>query len=390
MHYPYLLIGGGIAADSAARGIRQVDPNGSIGLISREPDPPYNRPPLSKGLWGRMPLKRIWRNTADLQVDLLLNETATLLDPTGHRVVTASGAEYSYDRLLLATGGDPVQIASPSERILYFRTIQDYHRLRTLSTGGQRFLVIGGGFIGSELAAVLKLQRNDVTMIFPENGIGGRVFPAKQSEYLTQYYIQKAVRVLNRQSVSSLQDHGSQVLVVTDQNEEMWFDGVVAGLGIRPNLNLALEAGLAAANGIVVDAYLRSEHEDIFAAGDVMEFYQSVLHKRIRVEHEENANMSGLVAGRGMAGELEPFNLLPYFYSDFFDLSYQAVGELDARHTVVMDWTEPNRKGVIYYLSKGQLCGVALWNRQFQQLEAARSLVNSHQSFSPQELVGLI
>jgi 3-phenylpropionate/trans-cinnamate dioxygenase ferredoxin reductase component len=390
MHYPYLLIGGGIAADSAARGIRQVDPNGSIGLISREPDPPYNRPPLSKGLWGRMPLKRIWRNTADLNVDLLLNESAISLDPSSHRVMTASGSEYSYDRLLLATGGDPVQITPSSNRILYFRTLQDYHRLRTLSTEGQRFLVIGGGFIGSELAAVLKMQGKDVTMIFPENGIGGRMFPAKQSDHLTQYFIQKGVRVLNRRSVISLQDEGGQVRVVNDQNEELWFDCVVAGLGIRPNLSLALGAGLATANGIQVDAYLRSEHEDIFAAGDVMEFHQPVLGRRMRVEHEENANISGMVAGRGMAGELEPFSLLPYFYSDVFDLSYQAVGELDTRHIIVMDWTEPNRQGVIYYLSKGHLRGVALWNRQFQQLETARSLVNSQQIFSPQDLIGLI
>jgi 3-phenylpropionate/trans-cinnamate dioxygenase ferredoxin reductase component len=390
MHYRYLLIGGGIAADSAARGIRQVDQQGPIGLISKEPDPPYNRPPLSKGLWGRMPLKRIWRNTADLGVNLLLNETAISLDPSIQRVITNKGTEYTYDRLLLATGGEPVQITSPSNRILYFRTLQDYQRLRSLSDEGQRFLVIGGGFIGSELAAVLKLQGKDVTIIFPEAGIGGRVFPAEQSQFLTNYFREKDVHVLNNQLVDRLQDEGEQVRVNTSQNDTLFFDAVVAGIGIRPNLDLALQSGLAARSGILVDAYLRSENEGVFVAGDVMEFYQPVLKKHMRVEHEEHANMSGLFAGRGMAGELEPYTRLPYFYSDMFDLSYQAVGELNVNDTVVMDWIVPHRQGVIYYLFEGRLRGIALWDKPYQQLEIARKLIDQQETFSPQDLVGLI
>jgi NADPH-dependent 2,4-dienoyl-CoA reductase/sulfur reductase-like enzyme len=390
MHYRYLLIGGGIAADSAARGIRQVDVEGSIGLICKEPDPPYNRPPLSKGLWGRMPLKRIWRNTTNLQADVVLNQTAVLLDPAGHRITTHTGAEYTYDRLLLATGGDPVQIWPSSEHILYFRTIQDYHRLRSLTESGQRLLVIGGGFIGSELAAVLTQQGKDITMIFPEENIGQRLFPSEQAQFLTKYYRQKGIRVLTHMSVTRLIEEGNQVHVQTRQQETLSFDGVVAGLGIKPNLQLGIDAGLATNAGILVDPYLRSEHEDIFVAGDIMEFYQPALAARLRVEHEENANVSGITAGRGMAGELEPYTLLPYFYSDLFDLSYQAVGDLDSRHIVVMDWDEPHRKGVMYYLANDRLCGVALWNRPYQQLDTARSLIISQEKFTPQNLLGRI
>jgi 3-phenylpropionate/trans-cinnamate dioxygenase ferredoxin reductase component len=201
MHYRYLLIGGGIAADSAARGIRQVDTSGSIGLISKEPDPPYNRPPLSKGLWGRMPLKRIWRNTESLQVDVRLKETVVSLEPRSRRITTNTGAEITYDRLLLATGGEPVQLSPPSKRILYFRTLQDYHQLRALVETGSRFVVIGGGFIGSELGAVLAQQGKEVTMIFPEAGIGGRVFPAGQAYFLNEYFRNKGVTVLAGQSI---------------------------------------------------------------------------------------------------------------------------------------------------------------------------------------------
>jgi 3-phenylpropionate/trans-cinnamate dioxygenase ferredoxin reductase component len=170
----------------------------------------------------------------------------------------------------------------------------------------------------------------------------------------------------------------------------MRFDGAVAGLGIRPNIELAAGAGLAVRQGILVDPYLRSEHEDVFVAGDVMEFYQPVFGKSIRVEHEEHANTTGLLAGRGMAGELEPYTLLPYFYSDLFDLSYQAVGDINARHSIVMDWEDPHRQGIIYYLSKDKLCGIALWNRQYQDLEAARSLINSQERYASHELIGRI
>jgi 3-phenylpropionate/trans-cinnamate dioxygenase ferredoxin reductase component len=390
MHYRYLLIGGGIAADSAARGIRQVDTTGSIGLISKETDPPYNRPPLSKGLWGRMPLKRIWRNTATLEVDVRVNETALSLDPRSKRITTNRGSEITYDRLLLATGGEPVQLTPPSNRIIYFRTLQDYHHLRALTETSRRFLVIGGGFIGSELSAVLAQQGKEVTMIFPEVGIGGRVFPAGQAHFLNEYFRSKGVTVLARQSILHLEEVDEQVKIVTDQNETMWFDGAVAGLGIRPNIELAAGAGLAIRQGIVVDPYLRSEHEDIFVAGDVMEFCQPVFGKFIRVEHEEHANASGLLAGRGMAGELEPYTLLPSFYSDLFDLTYQAVGDIDARHSIVMDWEDPHRKGIIYYLSKDKLCGIALWNRPYQDLETARSLIISQERHAPHELIGKI
>ncbi len=187
-HYPYLIIGGGMAADSAARGIRQVDPDRPIGLISREPDAPYNRPPLSKNLWKRGPrpflLSRIWRNTASLGVDLHLGRTVLHFDPARKQVVDDLGEEYTYEKLLLATGGDPIRLGPPGERVIYFRTLADYQRLRALVETGQRFAVIGGGFIGSEIAAALAGQDKEVTMIFPETGIGARVLPTEISRHL--------------------------------------------------------------------------------------------------------------------------------------------------------------------------------------------------------------
>ncbi len=207
-HYPYLIVGGGMAADAAARGIRQVDSERPIGLIGQEPDPPYNRPPLSKGLWKRlprpMPLSRIWRNTDRLGVDLHLGRSVVTLDAARKELSDDQGESYTYDKLLLATGGEPVRLGAPHERVIYFRTLADYRRLRALAETGEQFVVIGGGFIGSEIAAALAGLGKQVVMVFPESGIGARLLPGEISQSLNDTFRERGVRVLTGQLVSSL------------------------------------------------------------------------------------------------------------------------------------------------------------------------------------------
>src|SRR5206468_1153756 len=168
---------------------------------------------------------------------------------------------------------------------------------------------------------------------------------------------------------------------------EITVDNVVAGLGIQPNIDLAKSAGLKVTDGIVVDEFLRATHPDIYAAGDVAAFLNPALSKRIRVEHEDNANTMGRHAGRNMAGKSEPYNHLPFFYSDLFELGYEAVGELDARLETVADWKTPFREGVIYYLREGRVRGVLLWN-VWGQVDAARQLIAEPGPFRPEDLKG--
>jgi NADPH-dependent 2,4-dienoyl-CoA reductase/sulfur reductase-like enzyme len=164
-------------------------------------------------------------------------------------------------------------------------------------------------------------------------------------------------------------------MVKTGQGREAVVDGVVAGVGLLPNTDLAQSAGLTLRNGIAVDECLRTSHPEVYAAGDVASFYSPVLAQRMRVEHEDNANMMGMLAGRNMAGEEEPYQHLPYFYSDLFDLGYEAVGELDPRLETVEDWTQPNEKGVVYYLRQGRVRGVLLWNVPGQVMAARRLMM---------------
>ncbi len=386
-HYTYLIIGGGMTADAAIHGIREVDQNGVIGLISAEPHKPYNRPPLSKGLWQGAKLESIWRKTDSQGVEFHLGRKARTLDPRHKSVTDDQGTVYNFDKLLLATGGTPARLPFGDDHIIYFRTLQDYERLRGLAEQVERFAVIGGGFIGSEIAAALAINGKKVTLIFPGEGIGANIFPRELSLFLNDFYRQKGVELLTEEFVVGLESGKVRMTLKTRSSQAILADGVVAGIGITPNIELAKAAELEVGNGILVDEFLRTKHPDIYAAGDVAAFYNPALEKRVRVEHEDNANTMGRMAGQAMAGESSAYHHLPFFYSDLFELGYEAVGELDARMNIVSDWKEPNREGVVYYLREGRVRGVLLWN-VWGQVEAARRLIAEPGPFRLEDLKG--
>jgi 3-phenylpropionate/trans-cinnamate dioxygenase ferredoxin reductase component len=376
-----------MTANAAARGIREVDPNGSIGILAGEPHPPYNRPPLTKGLWKGDPPESIWLGTESAKVELHLGRSARKLDPANKAATDDQGAVHEYGKLLLATGGTPRRLPFGGDSILYYRTVDDYDHLRDLAGRQNRFAVIGGGFIGSEIAAALAMNGRKVSMLFPDSGIGGRMFPADLAEFLNGYYREKGVDVRPGARVTDVQPRGNDIVVRTQGEQEILANAVVAGLGIQPNVELAKAAGLAVEDGVVVDEFLRTSNPDIYAAGDVAAFFNPALGKRIRVEHEDNANTMGKVAGQSMAGAPVRYDHLPFFYSDLFDLGYEAVGDLDARLTTVSDWKEPYREGVVYYLRDGRVRGVLLWN-VWGQVDAARGLIAEPGPFQPADLKG--
>lgn len=370
----YLIIGGGMTAASALQGIRQVDEQGSIGVLSSEPHRPYNRPPLSKQLWtGKKSLKEIWRELPD-GVTFYPRHTAVELDLQRKTVRDGAGGLYRFEKLLLATGGAPNRLPFGSEKIIYFRNLDSYRRLHKLSQSERRFAVIGGGFIGSEIAAALAQQGKDVTMLFPEPGIGARIFPADLSANLNHYYAEKGVNVLCGETVVGVEGDGTDLTLRTLSGRSLHVNAIVAGIGIRPNVALAQAAGLAVDNGIVVDDLLRTSHPDVYAAGDVANFWDQTLGMRRRVEHEDNANTMGAAAGRAMAGAAQQYRHTPAYYSDMFELGYEAVGRLDARLRTVAHWQERYREGVIYYLEQSRIVGILLWN-VWDKVDEAREIL---------------
>jgi len=375
--YRYLIIGGGMTADAAARAIRETDATGSIGIISSDPHPPYNRPPLSKGLWkGDDPDKTVWRGTDKMNVELRLGRRVTAINAKQKTVTDDRGNVISYDKLLLATGGTPRRLPMQTGQVIYYRTFDDYVRLRALANEKLRFAVLGGGFIGSEVGAALRLVGRDVTLLVPEDGIGARVFPADLSKFLVDYYREQGVDVRTGEGLADMRQSAGKVSLRTTHGKELPVDVVVAGLGIQPNVELAEQAGVRVENGIVVDELLRTSTPDVFAAGDVANFFNPALGTRMRVEHEDNANAMGAAAGRSMAGAGTPYTHLPFFYSDLFALGYEAVGELDPRLETESHWKEPFREGVVYYLKDGQVRGVLLWNT-WGQVDNARAIIGT-------------
>lgn len=373
-NFDYLIIGGGMTAASAVLGIRDQDPQGTIGMVSSEKHAPYNRPPLTKGLWKGKPVEKIFRPLADKGVEVILDQRITRIDPQKHTAISDSNEVYSYGKLLLATGGSPIQLPFAAEEILYFRTLEDYEKMRQWTGPGVKFGVIGGGFIGSEIAAALCMNQQDVVMIFPEQGIGARMFPAELSKFINDYYQEKGVQVLSGRLISGAERQGEQIALHTKEGDNILVDHVIAGIGIRPDTRLAQASGIQVDDGILVDEQLRTNRPDIFAAGDVARFWNPHLQQHIRVEHEDNANTMGLMAGENMAGKGSQYNHLPFFYSDMFELGYEAVGELNSSLDTDAQWIEPFQKGVIYYRQDGIVRGVLLWN-VWGKVDQARDLI---------------
>jgi NADPH-dependent 2,4-dienoyl-CoA reductase/sulfur reductase-like enzyme len=380
----YLIVGGGMTGAEAAKAIRERDGGAAVTLVGGEPHAPYKRPPLSKKLWSGGEESSIWKGTEELGIDLRLGRRIVSLDLAASRAVDDDGAEYAFEKVLLATGGRPRRLGGNDREVIYFRTLDDYRALRGIAGEGKRVVVIGGGFIGTEIAAALTTNGCAVTMIVPEQWLNARLFPAGLGGFVTEYYRERGVEVLTGETVGSVDGTS----VTTGSGRTLEADAVVAGLGIVPDTELAESAGLPVENGIVVDEYGRADgRDDVFAAGDVANFPSPVLGGVFRVEHEDHANTHGKVVGSNMAGAGVVYDHLPLFYSDLFDLGYEAVGEVDSRLATVETWEEPNRKGTIAYVDdERRPRGFLLWDT-WGKVDAARELIRAAQPVGEQVVV---
>lgn len=391
--YPYVIVGAGVAAASAVAGIREVDPSGAVAILGAEPDPPVYRPDLSKTLWldADASLEGSALDVTGEGVELHTSSAVTAIDPAAHRVELADGTRIGFGRLLLATGSSPRTAGlAPGPRVIHYRTSADYRALCAVAGAGAHVAVVGGGYIGGEIASALLQNEVRVTLVLPHGTVQPGMFPPDLSREITQKLAAKGARIITGRLAGGSAS-GDGVSLALEDGQEITADAVVIGVGVSADTALAEDAGLAVDDGIVVDELLRTSAADVYAAGDNASYPDALLGRR-RVEHVDNAESMGRAAGRTMAGEETPYEHTPFFWSDLLEDGYEAIGELDSSHVLLEDVSEDGSARVVLFGADGRVRGALLWNT-WDSVGTAEALIaetREHPVADPEELRGRI
>ncbi len=390
--YKYVIIGGGLAGGRACQGIRKVDPDGSISLVTAETHRPYERPPLSKKyLRGEAGLDRVYLQEPGyyLQEDVyfFLGTTVEALDTEARRLEFDDGRVLSYEKLLLATGGAALRLPLPGsdlENVFTLRTIEDSDQIQEAARDAERALVLGGSFIGAEVTASLTQMGVEVIEIFPESRLLERIVPPEVSEHLKALFEEHGARVLPGVVADRLVGDERVERAELDNGETVDVDLVVMGVGIRLNTELAREAGLDVREedgAVLVDEFLRTSDPHTYAAGDIAAWPDPTFDQRLRVEHWDVARRQGLRAGRNMAGEEKAYTARPYFFSDLFDLSFEVWGSLMRWDRTVLRGSLEEGSFAYYYFDQDRLTGVLAVDRPGGERTPMRKLVEARRTY---------
>jgi 3-phenylpropionate/trans-cinnamate dioxygenase ferredoxin reductase component len=390
--YKYVVIGGGLAGGQAIEGIRESDENGSIALVADEPHRPYQRPPLSKGyLIGAQPESEVYVAEADRYDDaaitLLTGVRAERIDRAARTITLDDDQTLGYERLLLATGGRAKTLPIPGhdlENVFTLRTIEDSDRLRAASGAGKHALVLGAGFIGSEVAASLTMRDTQVTMAFPEPRLLARIVPEEMSAWLRSLYAEKGILILSGITPDELLGTETVKGAKLSNGSQIGLDMVVMGVGIDLNTVLAVDAGLDIREddkAVIVNKYLQTSDPHIYAAGDIAAWPDPTFKKHLRVEHWDVAFNQGYVAGRNMAGAENVYDTLPYYFSDIFDVSYEVWGDLSQWDRTARRGDLADRSVAFYYFDKDELVGVLAMDRPDEERTPMQDLVKAKAAY---------
>jgi len=385
----HVIIGGGLAGAKAAEALRDKGHDGELVLIGEEPHRPYERPPLSKGyLTGQSARDEVFVHPSDWyrehKVDLRLGSAATAIDRSSRSVALADGSHVPYDKLLLATGSSPRRLPVPgADGALYLRRLEDSEAIKAAATSGQRVVVIGGGWIGLEVAAAARQAGAQVAVVemleLPLLRVLGPEVAAVYAD------LHRANGVDLRLGASVREVAAGRVELA--DGTSLAADTVVVGVGITPNTALAEAAGLSVDNGVLVDATLRTSDPDIFAAGDVANALHPLLGKHIRVEHWANALNQPAVAAAGMLGADASYDELPYFYTDQFNLGMEYIGyvEPDGYDNVVVRGDTGALEFIAFWLRDGRILAgmnVNVWD----VVDPIKALIRSGATVDPARL----
>ena len=380
-----VIVGGGLAAGKAAEALREHGHDGRIVLVGAEGHRPYERPPLSKGyLLGNDELESAFVHTArwyaEHQVELRLGAPATALDPDAH-AVSLGDEPIPYDKLLIATGAVARRLPMADDSgapVAYLRTMEDSERIKGALQSGRRIAIIGGGWIGLEVAAAARSAGCDVVVIEALERPLLRVLGPEVAEVFADLHEAHGVDLRTSASVSAIESAGQRAVVHLGDGSVIEADLLVVGVGVTPLSGLAEGAGLRTDNGIVVDAHLRTSHPDVFAAGDVANAYHPDLGRHLRVEHWDNAIGQGVTAARNMLGADESYTQLPYFFTDQYDFGMEYVGNIgpDGYDEVVLKGDVGERVFTAFWLKGGAVLA-GMHANDWDAIDAVRRIVGA-------------
>jgi 3-phenylpropionate/trans-cinnamate dioxygenase ferredoxin reductase component len=388
----YLIIGGGVAGGYASYEIRKNDGKGRIVIIGKEDQFPYDRPPLSKEyLAGKKERSEVFYKAdsyySENKIELIKEHQVVEIDTSQRKATMENGREFTYKSLLLATGGCPRELELPGSGlrgIYYLRTLSDCDAIKEAASTSQKVAIIGGGFIGCEVAATLRGEGKDVTVIERSSRLLGAAIDEETAAWLGDYHIKKGVNVLFNSSVSQIVGRGDRAEgVELKDGNIVQADILVFGLGIELNTELAEKAGIKTEKGVVVNEYLETSDPNIYAAGDIARFYSPIFKRYLRLEHVDVAQKHGGIAGQNMTGKKKTsFNEPPYFFSDQYDLVMNAYGDLSQRSEVIRRGELDAKKGFIqFYFNEKILNGILAVNSDWDDIELAKSLIGLEVEF---------
>jgi 3-phenylpropionate/trans-cinnamate dioxygenase ferredoxin reductase subunit len=387
----FVIVGGGLAGAKAAEALRGGGFDGTISLIGEEGHLPYERPPLSKDyLAGKADRASVFVHDQawyhQQEVDLRLGNPATAIDRAARQVLLADGARLPYDKLLIATGARPRRLADASGAH-YLRTIDDSDRLKEILATGTHLAVIGGGWIGLEVAAAACQAGLQVTVLESLELPLVRVLGPQMAQVFADLHRSAGVDLRLGVRIQEILQRGDKATGVRlDDGTTIGADAVLVGIGATPNTGLAADAGLEVSNGIVTTASLRTSDPDIFAAGDVASAFHPVLGEHVRVEHWANALKQPAVAAAAMLGQDVSYEELPYFYTDQYDLGMEYVGHVSGGYDqVVVRGDLKARQFIAFWLKDGRVkagMNVNIWD----VADSVKALIRSGQAVSAQAL----
>jgi NADPH-dependent 2,4-dienoyl-CoA reductase/sulfur reductase-like enzyme len=395
----YIILGGGMVAGYAAkelvgRGLK----SGELAIISAEAALPYERPPLSKGfLAGKDDETSILINSGDWYrqhgIEVRVDTVIERIDPNKKLLRSNSGEEFECQHLLLATGARARKLdvdGNNLRNVFYLRSLKDSETIRSQSASAKEAVIIGGGFIGMEVASVLTQKGIQATLVIREDRVWSRVFTPPMSAFFEQYYTARGVRIVKEARVASLEGKGAVQAVVFGDGKKISCDVVVVGVGAVPVTEPVEKSGVTVENGIVVNEYLEAERAGIYAAGDVANYPDKIFGKRRRVEHWDNAVSQGQHWARVVLGEKEPFVHVPYFFSDVFDLSYELWGDPEGANETVVRGDSNTSSFSVWWLKDNRVVAAFVMNRPDEERQVAPEWIKSRQTVSRERLADKI